>query len=92
MRISGDKNETLPRRANKLFPKFTEVFELDLRDVITRIVMGLQGDDEADAGKPADLLADEPEWEETDLAIMEGPGVDARISGGMGMDWDILRQ
>lgn len=92
MRITGDTNQTLPRRANKLFPKFTEVFELDLRDVITRLVMALQGDDEADAGKPADLLADEPEWDETDLATIEGPGVNTQISGGMGMNWGILKQ
>lgn len=92
MRLYGDQNQTLPRRATKLFPKFTEVFDLDLRDVITKLVMALQGDDDADAGKPSDLVAEDMEWEETDLAIIEGPGADLPVGGGMGMEWGILKQ
>lgn len=92
MRVYGDQPQSLPRRANKVFPKFIEVFDLDLRDVITKLIMALQGDDEADAGKSSDLGGEEVDWEEPDLTAIEGPGVETHISSGTGIDWDILKR
>jgi hypothetical protein len=93
MRVYGDQAQALPKRAIKIFPKFIEVFDLDLREVITKLIMALQGDDEADAGKPADLGMEEVDWEETDTGTIDGPGVETPLNrGNLGMHWDILKQ
>lgn len=75
-----------------MLPRYSEAFDIDLRDLVTKLVMSLQGDDEANAGQPADGAGDEVDWEEHEL-VMDDPGVVAHISSThMGMDWDRLKQ
>ena len=92
MRVYGDKPQTLPRRANKTFPKFIEVFDLDIRDVSIRLIMALQGDDEADGGKPSAQVEEEVDWDEINFGAVAKPAAESPISRGMEMDWNVLKQ
>lgn len=71
----------LPRRSKSTFSRFQSVHEMNLQTVITKIIMSLQGDDDADGGTPPvthgqDHTAEEEEggdgdgdgdgWEETE--------------------------
>lgn len=83
----------VPRRVDRSLPRFTEIFDLELKDLVLRLVMALQGDDDADGGKPTDVVPDETEWEEHGLVLEEQRDLPMEVStANTSMDWEVLRQ
>jgi hypothetical protein len=99
-------DDDLPRRASKIFNRFSDIYDLDITQAVTALVMALQGDEEIDGGanphQPgADDEAgasssemDETNWDEEEVGYE--PEIPAHISmnesqAGTGIDGALLK-
>jgi hypothetical protein len=94
-----------PKGSARKFDRFSEIFDMDIKAVVTALITSLQGDDEIDGGASKMLIdgggsssASEQE-EEDDWEIEEPESQDympmpmtagSSTSTG-GMDWDLLK-
>jgi hypothetical protein len=97
-------DDNLPKISARTFTRFTEIFDMDIKEVVIALVMSLQGDDEIDGGASRMLIdaqgstseeeAEDNEWEGEEpesqdyMPIPTTAGVPA---GRGGMDWDLLK-
>jgi hypothetical protein len=95
-------DDTVPKRASRAFARVSEIFRLDIREVVTALIMSLQGDDDIDGGASGVLDEDEgnisSDGEEEEWELEDPDGLEyipaAIASGGSraaAMDWDLLK-
>lgn len=92
--ISTEQASRVPRRVERSLPKFSKVFDLDLKELVMKLVMSLQGDDEADGGKPTDMIVDEGgDWDAHDVLLHNDRVLANEMnSGSSSMDFQVLKQ
>jgi hypothetical protein len=97
-------DDNLPKRSARTFTRFTEVFDMDIKEVIISLVMSLQGDDEIDGGASGMLIdaqgstseedGEENDWEGEEPEsqdYMPRPMTAGVPAVGGGMDMDLLK-
>jgi hypothetical protein len=97
-------DDTLPRRASRTFTRFSEVFGLNINQVVAALVASLQGDDDIDGGASMMLspVGDEGEGSDEEDEEWEGEEPESQdympmttgagsAKSGAGMDWDLLK-
>jgi hypothetical protein len=96
-------DDNLPKRSARTFTRFTEIFDMDIKEVVIALVMSLQGDDEIDGGASRMLIdaqgsaseedGEENEWEGEEPEsqdYMPMPMTSGSPTARGGMDWDLL--
>ena len=85
-------DDDLPRRAQATVSRFQAIFDVDLYSLVTKIIMSLQGDDEAGGGTPGEN-DDEEIFEDWPI---EPPGrgfeVASGATGDLGRNWALLKE
>jgi hypothetical protein len=95
-------NDTIPKRVSRAFARFSDIFRLDIREMVTALIMSVQGDDDIDGGASGVLNEDEgnmssdgeeEEWEIEDPDGLEYIPSTIASGGARGavMDWDLLK-
>ena len=97
-------DDNLPKRSARTFTRFTEIFNMNIKEVVAALVMSLQGDDELDGGASRSLNdaqgsaseeeEEENEWEGDEPESQEYlpmPMTAGVPVGGTGIDWDLLK-
>lgn len=100
-------DDDVPKRSARCFPRFNEIFDLDIEGAVTALVMSLQGDDEIDGGASRMLIdgqgsssasedGDEgEEWEGGEPEsqdYMPIPMMTVNSNSGLRMDWELLKR
>ena len=90
-------DEEVPPRALGTFELFTNVFRLNLTELIQKIVHSLQGDDTANGGEPEDVDPEEPplfSLEEEDRYDFIGRGFETAHGSklDLGDKWGVLKE
>lgn len=85
-------DEEVSLRTQRVFERFSSVYDLSTRDVVQRIVLALQGDDEINGGElqdSQDLELEEPGgWEEPARGFETAKGAE----GDLGRNWTVLKE
>lgn len=88
--IYADPGSPPHRRSSYSFPRFSEIFDMDMKGAITKLIESLQGNDEACGGQPTDVELEE--LEDRDLGLEEDVIGKEDPAASMLFEMDLLKK